>query len=945
MHQTNQRHTIYTAITRAAPNFVSSFRYGEHVYFLFRETAIEHINCGKTIYSRIARVCINDSGGSSRVNRERWTSFVKARLNCSIPGEYPFYFDEIQSSTHIVSSSSSSADSPGGAGGPNSALPLQMAPLGGEQLDPTTDLLYAVFTTPSNSIGGSAVCAFRMADVLAAFEGPFKAQADSNANWLPVPESRVPQPRPGTCVNDSRRLPDEHLNFIKDNPLMDTAIEPIWAQPLVMMASINFRFTQIAVDPQVETQQAPGAHMMRTDVIFVATDDGRVFKLINTHHLHAAAAAAAAAPQAGIAQAIVGQPASLRSQSHQQQQPYFSAWQRPNPADFRSPVASPQVAPAASEEPLPDVSSNTVVIEELHLFDSRTPIVNMLIYYPASPGSLSSQQAAPYSPASAGQYPKLVILAGRQLKAVPLSRCERAPTCSDCQALYDPYCAWDLRQQACLAVGRSAQSRPPLQVLNVMRRTGSQNSWFPANNLLAVNPLVNNHTLAWWSQCPAELAGQQRSPTIPYRSLFSSHLQVPSRFDYASGHHLSHTALFSLAQPQLSQSNQNPTLVSSYKQQPVSECLTFCGGLYAPQAMSPGGPNQQLQPAGSESSSSLMMNCADYVQQHYIGGSNGIQLLPNGTLAAQQTGNLYTSENLYFAVIICAVSGLIFGLVFGFAIGRNARKHDSSVCSSTFDETNLYMASTGSHQGAANLFAQQRLPHHHPLLQQTAGNGLLTTNGLNRQGGTLFETASQCLLQDSNQVGQHYGNQQQMLLHLTGMNNGNAANSNSQHQHQHQNSASSMMRVGALPPLPMSNHGGSHPHGPLVNTSTSSTHINQSQLTPNSIGSNGTSANQQAGVLSSGGSSTNTSSTSATVPASDHQHQLYLNQQQLLNGPNNNHLHQRSFTNGSSNGSSLSKGSNRLMDSMPANKLSGKVANTFGHLQPQQQQQQNKIYL
>lgn len=25
-----------------------------------------------------------------------WTSFFKARLNCSIPGEYPFYLDEIR---------------------------------------------------------------------------------------------------------------------------------------------------------------------------------------------------------------------------------------------------------------------------------------------------------------------------------------------------------------------------------------------------------------------------------------------------------------------------------------------------------------------------------------------------------------------------------------------------------------------------------------------------------------------------------------------------------------------------------------------------------------------------------------------------------------------------------------------------------------------------------
>lgn len=49
----------------------------------------------QTVYSRVARVCLNDKGGPHPFN-DRWTSFLKARLNCSIPGEYPFYFDEIR---------------------------------------------------------------------------------------------------------------------------------------------------------------------------------------------------------------------------------------------------------------------------------------------------------------------------------------------------------------------------------------------------------------------------------------------------------------------------------------------------------------------------------------------------------------------------------------------------------------------------------------------------------------------------------------------------------------------------------------------------------------------------------------------------------------------------------------------------------------------------------
>ena len=38
------------------PNFVGSYDVGEYVYFFFRETAVEYINCGKNVYSRFVLV-------------------------------------------------------------------------------------------------------------------------------------------------------------------------------------------------------------------------------------------------------------------------------------------------------------------------------------------------------------------------------------------------------------------------------------------------------------------------------------------------------------------------------------------------------------------------------------------------------------------------------------------------------------------------------------------------------------------------------------------------------------------------------------------------------------------------------------------------------------------------------------------------------------------------
>lgn len=77
------------------PAFVSAVDYNGYVFFFFREVAMEYMNCGKTIYSRVGRVCKNDKGGPHSFSKI-WTSFLKSRLNCSMPGEFPFYFDEIR---------------------------------------------------------------------------------------------------------------------------------------------------------------------------------------------------------------------------------------------------------------------------------------------------------------------------------------------------------------------------------------------------------------------------------------------------------------------------------------------------------------------------------------------------------------------------------------------------------------------------------------------------------------------------------------------------------------------------------------------------------------------------------------------------------------------------------------------------------------------------------
>ncbi|XP_076465872.1 semaphorin-2A-like [Babylonia areolata] len=212
------------------PQFVGSFDLGDHVYFFFREVALEYTNCGKKIYSRVVRICKNDQGGQF-ILRSVWTSFVKARLNCSIPGEYPYYFDEIQDVFLIG------------------------------------ETFYGLFTTNINGLTASAICAFTLSDLNKAFWGPFKGQESKNSNWLPIPEVEVPNPRPGNCT---KQLSMQAVNFIsRSELLMDKAVSQQFGRPLFYQG--NCLLQKLSVRADVSGQGDL--------VFFAASNTGVVYKI------------------------------------------------------------------------------------------------------------------------------------------------------------------------------------------------------------------------------------------------------------------------------------------------------------------------------------------------------------------------------------------------------------------------------------------------------------------------------------------------------------------------------------------------------------------------------------------------------------------------------------------------------------------------------------------
>ncbi|TRY67930.1 hypothetical protein TCAL_09246 [Tigriopus californicus] len=215
------------------PDFVGAIEDDSYVYFFFRELAVEHMNCGKAVYARVARVCKQDKGGPHTF-QYKWTSFLKARLNCSVPGEFPFYFDHLQSV-------------------------MQMGPF-----------VFGIFTTSQNSIAGSAICQFSLASMERTFDNDlFKSQDSTNSNWLAVSESHVPDPRPGVCSNAP--ITERGLNFIKHNNLMNKAIDSEGRKPLFVQVDFRERLLSLDVKDYDHDKK----------LIVAGTTHGRILKLVS----------------------------------------------------------------------------------------------------------------------------------------------------------------------------------------------------------------------------------------------------------------------------------------------------------------------------------------------------------------------------------------------------------------------------------------------------------------------------------------------------------------------------------------------------------------------------------------------------------------------------------------------------------------------------------------
>lgn len=313
------------------PEFIGSFSIpdthspdDDKVYFFFKERAMEAGQWDRRVYSRVARVCKNDMGGKrSLINR--WTTFLKARLVCSIPGPsgVDTQFDELEDIFVL------------------------------ETKDPQNPTVYGVFSTSSSIFRGSAVCVYSMASIRAAFNGPFAHKEGPDYRWVEY-KGRIPYPRPGTCPSETydvlhkstKDFPDDVISFMRQHQLMWEPVLPLGGRPVLTRVQQDYLLKKVVVD-RVEAED--GAY----DVLHLGTDDGKVVKAVSV---------------------------------------LKDGWEE-------------------------------IILEEMSVFQSRTPILSM---------KLSTKRQHLYVSSDVG------------VVQLSLHRCDLyGSDCAECCLARDPYCSWD----------------------------------------------------------------------------------------------------------------------------------------------------------------------------------------------------------------------------------------------------------------------------------------------------------------------------------------------------------------------------------------------------------------------------------------------------------------------------------------------------------------------
>ncbi|KAJ7365730.1 semaphorin domain [Desmophyllum pertusum] len=162
--------------------------------------------------------------------KNKFTSFVKTRILCSIPGKIPFDYNEIQATFTYT--------------------------------DPITNehYVYGIFTTPELGLLGSAVCMYSMKSVQELFaksqylKDTTNKGFDGTSLWVPVspPVNLTMVPGRPKCDDklDTKSYSWETIKFASEHTLLAEPLEPqlLSQERKPLFTRDETRFTQLVVD-------------------------------------------------------------------------------------------------------------------------------------------------------------------------------------------------------------------------------------------------------------------------------------------------------------------------------------------------------------------------------------------------------------------------------------------------------------------------------------------------------------------------------------------------------------------------------------------------------------------------------------------------------------------------------------------------------------------------
>ena len=193
----------------------------------------------QVVHSRVARVCQNDQG-----YRNKWTTFLKADLDCSMPGSN-IKFNHMQSISQRM---------PGPRGGA---------------------MVYGVFSTQDNSSTVSAVCSFFTTDFQKTFGGVYRTIQEYTGQQEPLVSKRA------SC-NLLEDLEDEEYNFLKNHSLMMQAIPSSPPAPH-HISDPNTTLTAITVQGRIP-RVFPRPSGQTADILYLGTHTGQVLRVSLYRH-------------------------------------------------------------------------------------------------------------------------------------------------------------------------------------------------------------------------------------------------------------------------------------------------------------------------------------------------------------------------------------------------------------------------------------------------------------------------------------------------------------------------------------------------------------------------------------------------------------------------------------------------------------------------------------